>query len=244
MESFDKKLNCIAVDDEPLALQQMEGFISKVAFLHLMQTFDNGLDALNFVKTHAVDLVFLDVEMDAFSGIQFLEVLDKKPVIILTTAYESYAIKGYELEVSDYLLKPISYQRFLKAVSRAYDKFAEKESENSTKNEVPSHSFMFVKTEHQLQKIFFHQVLFIKALSNYLIIYTELEKVYVLMNFKELERLLPQEKFFRIHKSYVVALDKMDKINKNQVQIHDHSIPIGLTYKNDFFKALESRNII
>lgn len=240
-ETNEQLINCIAVDDEPLALQQMEDFIEKVTYLHLTGTFDNPINALSFLKTKKVDLVFLDVEMDTLSGLQFIEVLDQKPLIILTTAYESYAIKGYDLNVFDYLLKPVVYSRFLKSVSRAYDLLTNAEKTDPGEAE---RDYMFVKTEHLLQKVAFDEIRYIEGLSNYLILNLKNEKVYVLMSFGEIETLLPPNRFFRIHKSFIIALDKVDRITKTHVEMNNKSIPVGQTYKARFFDELRRRRLI
>ncbi|RPH34142.1 MAG: DNA-binding response regulator [Bacteroidales bacterium] len=240
-------IRCIAIDDEPLALKQMKDFISKISFLKLVASFDNASDALNYIKTNTVDLVFLDVEMDDFSGIQFLEVLDKKPFIILTTAYESYALKGYELEVSDYLLKPISYQRFVQSVNRIYDKMSSTLVAKPFIEGQPgltSKEFMFVKTKHQLQKVIFSDILYLEGLSNYIILRLKKETVYTLSSFQKIYELLPPENFIRVHKSYVIALDKIDKITKNSIHIGEKTIPIGQTYKMGFFDRMKKMNLM
>lgn len=246
MAKTEVKIRCIAIDDEPLALQQMEGFISKVDYLNLLNTFDNAFDALSYLKANQVDLIFLDVEMDDFTGIQFLEVLDNKPFVILTTAYESYALKGYELDIADYLLKPISYQRFLQSISRVYDKFLKKGLQVTTVVKEPKseNQFMFVKTKYQLQKILFDDILYLEGLSNYLILKLKNEKVYTLMSFKEVGNLLPLDNFIRVHKSFIIALDKIERITKNHAHVGDKNIPIGQTYKLQFFDELRKRNLM
>lgn len=245
------KIKCIAVDDEPLAIKQMVSFISKVNFLELIETFDNAADALNFLKTNKVDLIFLDIQMDEFTGIEMLEVLDKRPHVILTTAYSSYALQGYELDVTDYLLKPILYQRFVKAVNKVFDKmFGDIKKLPQLKNEeiqtttIAKEDYLFVKTKYHLQKVVYQEILYIEGLSNYLIIKTKTENIYTLMSFSQICEKLPKENFFRIHKSFIVNIENINNISKNFVKIVDAEIPIGELYKKAFFDFLNKKNIL
>ncbi|PLX23429.1 MAG: DNA-binding response regulator [Salinivirgaceae bacterium] len=241
------KIKCIAVDDEPLALEQMKAFISKVNFLELTDLFGNASDALGFIKQNSVDLMFLDIEMEDLSGIEMLQSMENKPFVILTTAYDQYALQGYELQVTDYLLKPISYKRFLKAVNRVYDLLnanKNKQTNQELSSKTTTDNFIFIKTDYKLQKIEINDILFIKSMSNYLIINTiKTGAVYTLMNFKEIEELIPSEEFIRIHKSYLIPISKIDSINKSSIIIADESIPIGESYKQLLFERLKMRGL-
>jgi len=205
-------INCIAVDDEPLALEKMKTYISKVEFLNLLETFDNGVDAVNYLKTKSVDLIFLDIQMEDFTGIQLLESLKERPKVILTTAYDQYALKGYELDVSDYLLKPISFPRFLKSVEKVYNSFDKKEDHTIEL----SKEFIFVKSDYKLQKVRFDDIQYIEGMKDYLRIVTPQKRLMVLQNFKKMEEILPDKKFIRVHKSYIIAINKIESIGKKK----------------------------
>ncbi|MBI9067874.1 MAG: response regulator transcription factor [Salinivirgaceae bacterium] len=231
------KLNCIAVDDEPLALDQMKEYINKVPFLNLVGLFKNGIDVIDFLRSNKVDLMFLDVEMDDLNGIQLLESIAEKPKVILTTAFDEYAIKGYELDVRDYLLKPISFERFIKSVNKIYTDFSkpiEKQIEktNDNFNDV---NFIFVKSDYKMKKVDFDEIQYIESIKDYLKIHTKDEKIITNMSMKSIELLLPKNNFIRIHKSFLIAFNKISSIGKNIISINNKNIPIGDFYKKDFF---------
>jgi len=243
------KLNCIAIDDEPLALDKIEAYVKKVPFLNLIASFDNAIDSIEFIKANKVDLMFLDIQMDEFTGIQLLETLTEKPKVILTTAYDSYALKGYELDVADYLLKPISFDRFMQAVNKVFDSFG-KESGNGAKvnktvsAEDKKEDFIFIKTEYRMQKVVFSEILYIEGMKDYLRIITPDAKIMTLQSFNKMEEMLPKEDFMRIHKSFIIAIDKIKSIERRGVKIADQMIPIGETYKKQFFDILKQRGLI
>jgi two-component system LytT family response regulator len=244
-----KYLKCIAVDDEQLAIDKIVYFIKKVPYLQLEATFTNSIEALNYLKNNSVDLLFLDIQMDDINGLQLIELLKDKPHIILTTAYSEYAIKSYELEVSDYLLKPISFERFLQSVNRVSDKINNRESvlsnsENS-KSEIPNRSdFILVKTDYQMQKVAFNEILFVEGMKDYLRIVMPNKRIMTLQTFKNMLSTLPENQFCRIHKSYIISIDKIKAIERNHVIINNERIPIGESYKNDFFDKLKDLGIL
>ncbi len=242
------KINCIAIDDEPLALDKMRQYIEKVDYLNLLQTFDGGVDALNFLKNNAVDLIFLDIQMEDLTGIQMLEAVDIKPKVIITTAYDKYAIKGFELDVCDYLLKPISLQRFIRATDKIYNTLniqndnaviKHKDSNLAKKND-----FVFIKTEYRIERIDFKDILYIEGMKDYLKIFTEEKKIVTLQNFKTLLQHLPSDNFIRVHKSYVISFNKIEKIERKKIFIKNVKIPIGETYHEYFFNLLKSKDLI
>jgi two-component system, LytTR family, response regulator len=241
------KIKCIAIDDEPPALMQMEDFISKIPFLELLKTFDNGIESLEFLKSNDVELIFLDIQMEGFTGIQLLNVMKKKPKVILTTAYDRYAIQAFDLDVSDYLLKPISFERFLKAVEKVYDQLSTQK--NPSKTALASEpvskekDYMFVKTEYRMQRVDFNDILYIEGLKEYLIIQTAHGRVITLQNFKTMEEMLPSVNFVRVHKSYMVAMDKIEFVERNRIKILDKLIPVGDTYRKVFFDLLDKRGV-
>jgi two-component system, LytTR family, response regulator len=242
-------INCITIDDEPLALAKLKDYIDKVQYLNLLAEFDNGADSLDYLKNNKVDLIFLDIQMDDFTGIQLLEALKERPKVILTTAYDQYAIKGYELEVSDYLLKPISFDRFIKAVEKIYaliekediigNKLKESEIQPDKKG-----NFIFVKSDYKLQKVRFKDIQYIEGMKDYLRIVTPEKRLMVLQNFKKMEDILPDNKFVRVHKSYIISVDKIDSIGKKSLKVGEMNIPIGESYKKAFFDFLDNNNLL
>ncbi len=239
------KITCIAIDDEPLALEKMKAFIQKVPYLDLQACLDNGLEALHFIRQHPVDLIFLDIQMDELNGIQLLETLSKKPKVILTTAYDQYALKGYELEVSDYLLKPINFQRFLLAVERVRDQLQALWEKNQPPQGLPTgEPFILVRSEYRLQKVFIKDILFVEGMKDYSRIYTAETKIMTLQNLKKIEEALPRPPFLRVHKSYIVSLYKIQSIGRNDLSIDGHTIPIGGLYKGPFMEYIEGQNLI
>ncbi len=236
------KINCIAIDDEPLALNKIREYIKRIGYLNLLESFDNALDAINYLKENKVDLIFLDIQMEEFSGIQMLESLNEKPKVVLTTAYDEYALKGYELDVCDYLLKPISFQRFLQACEKVYDVlFPQKLPDISVPDPTSSEAtkgYFFVKNGNITQKINFDDILFVEGMKDYLRIWTTNERVMTLLSFKKLEEALPSKGFIRIHKSFLIAIDKINSIERNHVKIADESLPIGDSFRREFFEVI------
>lgn len=237
------EINCIIVEDEPLAAEKLAGFVSEISFLKLLQSFENGIDALGFVKTNSVDLVFLDIQMPKFSGIQFLEALTVRPQIVIVSAYDQYALRGYEFSVTDYLLKPYSFDRFVQSVDKVMDKHKLKtQSQSSTKIQ---DDILFVKTEYRIEKINVDDILFIQGMKDYQMIVTRDEKIMTLQSFREIENVLPTPTFVRIHKSYIVALNKIESIERNRIKIANELLPISDTYKDVFYKTLRQvKNLI
>lgn len=223
-------INCIIVEDEPLALKRTKDFVEKISYLNLLQAFENGFEALNFIKQQHVDLIFLDLKMDELSGIQLLESLERKPFVIVTTAYSEFALKGFELNVTDYLLKPFSIERFIQAV--------EKVAEQLIKNSTDDREFFFIKTEYRIEKIFFQDVLYIEGMRDYRNIQTNVRKILTLQTFAELEQVLPKSRFCRVHKSYIVSLSKIELIERNRIKIKDKMLPVSETYKENFYNSI------
>lgn len=234
-------MKCIIIDDEPLAVDLIKDFVEKVTFLELIHTFNNGLDAISFINHNNVDLVFLDIEMPQFSGIDFVNSIQKKPLIIFTTAYSNYAVEGFDFGAIDYLIKPIPFQRFLKAVIRAQHAFNPNNIVKETSQIVveDQNNFMFFKSEYENVKINFIDILFIEGLKDYVKIYTSDGKyILTLMSLIKLENLLSSKGFSRIHRSYIVNLIHIKSIQKNKVLIKDKRLPVSDSYKLDFFKKI------
>lgn len=237
-------IRCLVVDDEPLALDILEDYINKVPFLSLVKTTTSAIEGLSLVQSGAIDLVFLDVQMPELTGIQFLKIINGKCDVILTTAYSQYALDGYELDVVDYLLKPIAFDRFYKAAQKVLQN---SHHSNNLVVEAPTapktHDFIFVKTEHKIQKIYLDDILYIEGLKDYISIFTKTERIITLQNMKKMEESLPEKSFIRVHKSYIIALAKIESIERSRIQIGDKIIPIGDTYRDYFFKQIEDKNI-
>lgn len=221
-------INCIIIEDEPLAKEKLAEYIKKVSYLDLKESFTSGLDALKFLKDNRIDLMFLDIQMDDLSGIQLLEALNKHPKVIMTTAFEEYAIKGFELNVSDYLLKPYTFERFLQAIDRVY---------NELSKEKDSKDCVFVKTEYRLERICFENILFIEGMRDYRRIHMIDKKIMTLQTFTEFESQLPRQ-FYRVHKSFIVSLDKIDSVERDRIKIGKELIPISNTYKKGFYERI------
>ncbi|HEK20039.1 LytR/AlgR family response regulator transcription factor [Mucilaginibacter sp.] len=240
-------IKCLVVDDEPLALNILEDYISKVPFLQLIKATTNPIEALTIVQEGGIDLVFLDVQMPELTGIQFLKIANGKAKVILTTAYPQYALEGYELDVVDYLLKPIAFERFYKSVQKAQGIIqptakAQPVAEPQQQDDFMS-DFIFVKTEHKIQKVYLHDILFIEGLKDYISIFTPTERIITLQNMKKMEDALPEKHFIRVHKSYIVSINKIDSIERSRIFIGDKIIPVGDTYREDFFKIVDGKNI-
>lgn len=231
------QISCIAIDDEPLALSKLEGFIEKVPELRLVRTFDNAIEAMGWLKENSADLIFLDIRMEQFTGIQFLETTGIKTCVILTTAFDQYAMKGFELNVTDYLLKPYSFERFLKAVNKVMETLIKKrDAQDSVKDQ---DSFIFVKTEYRLERIDIEDILYIEGMKDYLRIICHEKKIMTLQSFAKLEESLPAKRFCRVHKSFIVAIDKIKSIERGIIIIADRRIPVSNTYKDSFFSKIK-----
>jgi DNA-binding LytR/AlgR family response regulator len=242
------ELKCIAIDDEPLALEIITAYIDKVPFLKLLRTFDNAIESIDFIRKNKVDLMFLDIEMESLSGIQLIHALNERPEVIFTTAYDSYAVEGFELDAADYLLKPISFERFVKSVDKVYNKLVSSrprpESHSQGGKSTGQGNFIFVKTENRLQKVAFSEILYIEGQGDYLKIVTSTARIMTLQNFKKFEETLPRENFIRVHKSYLVALNKIESISRNRLKIGSALIPVSDSYKNAFFEAIAKKGLL
>lgn len=229
------KYSCIIIEDEPLAMERTKLFVEKLPFLTLTATFDNALTALLFLKSTPVDILFLDINMDELSGIELLESANITSQVIITTAYQEYALKGYELSVTDYLLKPFTFNRFLQAVTKA------QKALTLFVAETPPTDFIFIKTENRLEKVSFNDILYIEGMRDYRRIHTQTKRIMTLQNFKELEQLIPASMVCRVHKSYMVAIDKIESIERSRIKIADQIIPISETYKELFFQVINNK---
>lgn len=227
------KYNCIIIEDEPLALERTKEFVSKIPYLKLDDTFDNALNGLAYLKANKVDVLFLDINMDELSGIELLESSKIQSQVIITTAYQQYALKGYELNVTDYLLKPFTFNRFLQAVDKAHENLQKNTEESSS-------DFIFIKTENRLEKIMLNEILFIEGMRDYRRIHLSNKKIMTLQSFGELEQMIPSNIVCRVHKSYMVALHKIDSIERGRIRIAKEVLPISDTYRAAFFLKISN----
>jgi two-component system, LytTR family, response regulator len=243
------KINCIAIDDEPLALDIIKAYCSRVPFLNLIATFSNAMDTLEYLRQNEVDLMFLDIQMEELTGIQLLNSLKNKPLVVFTTAYDQYALQGFDLDVLDYLLKPIPFERFIKAANKALEQL-QKKNENTTaakpeKSESTApNTFFFVKTETRIEKVNAAEVLFVEGMGDYWRIVTKSRRIMTLMNAKGIEEILHEPAFCRVHKSFFVAVDKIEFVERKQIKIGEMLIPISDTYQKNFFDLIEKHKMM
>ena len=242
-------LNVIIVDDEPLAQDVLETYVEKLPELNLVQKCNNALEANEALKNHDIDLMFLDIQMPQLTGIDFLKTLSKPPLVIFTTAYDNYALEGFELNALDYLLKPISLERFMKAVNKAIDQheLQQKESPAGGGSSEESVEYIFVKADKKLVKINYDEILYIEGLKDYVIIRMDKGRVITLQTMKSLEEKLPADLFKRIHRSYIVSLGKINAIIGNMVEVIEKNqpkhLPIGKNYRDELLKIINKNRL-
>ncbi|WP_199118640.1 LytTR family DNA-binding domain-containing protein [Pedobacter sp. ASV28] len=237
-------IRCMVVDDKPLAVDILKDYIAKISDLTLIFSSTNPMEALEYVMKNEVDLIFLDIQMPQLNGLQLMKIVQGKTKVILTTAYAEFAIDGFENDAIDYLLKPISFERFYKSVQKAQHYFnvvATKSRPEANTTNIKDQEFIFVKTEYKLIKINIDDILYIEGLQNYISIYTKNEKIISLQNIKRMEEQLPNHKFIRVHKSYVVAINKIESIERSRLYIGNATIPLGDTYRDHFYKIIEPK---
>jgi two-component system LytT family response regulator len=229
-------MNCIVVDDNKLARLALRQLIEQVGILKFMREFDNPLDAYNYLKQEPTDLVFLDIEMPGMSGIELVKSLEKRPIIVLISAKREYAVEAFELNVADYLVKPVDLPRFLNAVSRAKELFDSRggKLEVSEKEK----DYVFVRSNSVLTKIRINDIIYVQALGDYVNIFTSHGRNTVHITLKGMEEKLSSEKFYRVHRSYLIAVDHVDRVEEETAYIGKHPIPIGEQYKKDLLKNL------
>lgn len=225
-------INCIIIDDEPLARNGLKEYINDIEFLDLVGEFDNPLNATSILGSGTVQLVFLDIQMPKITGLDFLKTLSNPPAVIFTTAFPEYAIEGFEVNALDYLVKPISFERFLKAALKAKDLFDKKEMK------VAEQDYFFIKVDNTLVKLFYNDILFVEALQNYVTIHTISKKHISYLTFKSVEEYLPADRFIKVHKSYIVSANKVNSIDGNEICISQHRIPLSRSLKDGVMDKL------
>lgn len=240
------KLNCVIVEDEPLARNLLTEYVRKVPSLNLIEACSSPIAALEVLRNNAVDVLFLDVQMPELTGISLLKVLKKRPLVVLTTAYSEYALQGYELDVVDYLLKPITFERFLRSVDKVTERLESKKSPVVVERPpvTVDQPFVFIKDGTKLVKVVFDDILYVEGLKDYVTIHLKTnQKIVSLQRLKALEDQLPADKFIRIHNSFIVALQAIDVVHKNNVQVQGVQLPIGETYKKSFRDFIEKNKM-
>lgn len=229
------KLKCLIVDDEPLAQRILEKFIDEMSFLQLIAKCSDAIEAMDVLQEKKIDLIFLDINMPRLSGINFLKTYKNPPMVIITTAYTEYAVESYELNVLDYLKKPFSFERFIKAVQKAKDFSMANKNLPDAEEKDENLDYIFIKANKKTVNVLINTIIYIEALGDYVKIYTESGSIVTYQSMKGIERLLPSKKFCRIHKSYIVSLSKIKSIIGNTVKIESGELPIGNSYKQAFF---------
>ena len=224
-------ITCVITDDEPMARKGLQSYVEKVDFLSLTGVCEDAMQLNTLLKTQRPDLLLLDIEMPYLSGLDLLATLSNPPKVIVTSAYERYALKGYELDVTDYLLKPISFERFLKAVNKVHDLLL-REAQPAQED------FLFIKSDKQMRKIFLKDILFVEALENYVTIYTISGKILTHSTLKRIGESLPEGTFLQTHKSYIVNIDRIDLVEGNMLRIATYQIPVARNYRGDVFKRV------
>lgn len=223
------RIDCIIIEDEPLAQERIRGYIQRLPYMNLLATFENGIEAMAFLQGSKPDLIFLDINMGDFSGIQLLESIKITSQVIISTAYHEYALRGYELNVADYLLKPYTFERFVQAVEKVVAQ---------GRKAVVEKKFLFVKTEYRLEKLQLDELLYIEGMRDYRRIYASNKQIMTLQTFGELEQAIPVSVACRVHRSFMVALDKIDAVEKEFVRVAQREIPVSETYRNQLMQLL------
>lgn len=234
----DKIIKCVVTDDEPFARKGLQGYIEQIDFLELRGTCENAVELNSLLRKESVDLLFLDIEMPYVSGIDFLRSISHPPKVIFTTAYEKYALQGFELEVLDYLLKPISFERFMRAANKAYDYFKGQQSPAGVADHI------FVKADGKLEKILFSDILFAEGLENYVAIYTREKKIISHLTLKMLQEKLPAGAFIQPHKSYIAAIDKINSIEGNILHILQYQVPISKYQREEVMEKIVNSKLL
>lgn len=240
-------IRCMIVDDEPLALDVLENYINKIDHLELVARVENAIEAFNWLNRESVDLLFLDIQMPKLTGIELLQNMTRPPRVIFTTAYRDYALTGYELDAVDYLLKPISFDRFLRAVNKVYQLAAPPHSLSSPPEQAdPAYeeSFIYLKADKKMVKVLLRDILYIESLKDYVRVRTTGKSVTAYQRISYLEEKLPEGRFMRIHRSYIVSLAKVEAYSNHSIELGEKELPIGRNYRSEVLKALNQKNLL
>lgn len=236
------KLHCLVIDDEPLARKGLKEYIDDVEFLALAGEYDSPLKAMEQLNGGIVQLIFLDIQLPKITGLQFFQSLKQAPPVIFTTAYPQYALEGFELNALDYLVKPISFDRFLKAALKAKE-YYEVRNQNKITSQ-PAADYLFVKVDGKLVKVLYDDILFVEAVQNYVMIHTKEKKLMTYLTFHAIEEFLPSNQFIKTHKSYLVAVSKIESIDGSCIQVKNHTIPISRNLKEDVIERLTNNRFL
>ncbi|CAI8214738.1 MAG: Transcriptional regulatory protein YehT [Bacteroidia bacterium] len=236
-------MNCIALDDEPLALDIIEAYVKKHPELNLIARCNNADEASKVLNSQHIDLMFLDIQMPGVTGLNFVRSLKNKPLFMFTTAYSEYAIDGFELDAIDYLLKPIAYDRFEKAIEKAKEYYTIKNNSGLTESDLEN-DFIFVKANQQLIKLAYGEILYVEAFADYVKIFLNDRKIVTLQTMKKMEAKLPSDIFSRVHRSFIVNRKAVQSFSTSVCEVNGEKIPVGKNYKNDFIKLMKSNPIL
>lgn len=233
-------MNCIVVDDEPIALEGISEYAKRTPFLKLMGQCKNGYEAIEVISKNDVDLIFLDINMPDLTGVEMMNSIPNPPMVVFTTAYPDYALKGFELNAVDYLLKPISYEKFLLASQKAYKLF----SMSETKDESVNEEYIYVKSEKKLVRVDFNDITYIEGLKDYIRIHTSKTKLIAYLSLNKLKDSLPSDKFIQVHKSFIISMNSVTSIDNNLIHINNDFIPIGRAYRSEFFEKVVDKKYL
>jgi DNA-binding LytR/AlgR family response regulator len=241
--SSNKKIKCLVIDDELPAREILQKYIAEVEALELAGTCNNAVEALSFLQSNSVDLLFLDIQMPHILGTNFIRTLKNPPKVIFITAFRKYAVEGFELDAVDYLLKPISFDRFLKALNKVLQLNLQSESETKPDAKQPAQPFLYFRVDRKMVKILFNEILYIEGLRDYIKIFTTSKTLITKHLLSSLEEMLPSDSFLRIHRSYIISIDKIDSYEADIIEIAKKQLPVGRLYKHDVSKLLNASSL-
>jgi DNA-binding LytR/AlgR family response regulator len=236
------KTKCIIVDDEPLARELIRGHVSKLENFEIIRECGNAMEAMETLRNNNIDLMFLDIKMPQITGIEFLKTLKNPPKVIITTAYSQYALDGFELDVVDYLMKPVTFERFFKAINKFFASRNKQEISLENETGFDEHAFIYVKENKKIIKIYLKEIHFIEGLNEYIRIHTDTRRVVIKSSLQAIEKKLPPEQFIRVHKSYIVSIPRIRAFNATTIELENAKVRIGRNYKNQVFKALQFKS--
>jgi DNA-binding LytR/AlgR family response regulator len=236
------KTRCIIIDDEPLARELIRGHVLKLENFEIVDECGNAMQAMEILRSNTIDLMFLDIKMPQISGIEFLKTLKNPPKVIITTAFSQYAIEGFELDVVDYLMKPVTFERFFKAVNKFFASRTQQDISLENENGFDENAFIYVKENKKIIKIYLKEIHFIEGLNEYIRIHTETRRVVIKSSLQSIEKKLPSEQFIRVHKSYIVSIPRIRAFNATTIELENAKVRIGRNYKNQVFSALQFKN--
>jgi DNA-binding LytR/AlgR family response regulator len=238
-------LNCVIIDDEPLARECISNYVDNIEFLKLAGTGSNPVELSQLLDLYRVDLIFLDIQMPVMNGIDYLKMVQNPPMVIITTAYPSFALEGFQLDVLDYMLKPITFNRFFKGVNKAkdYHQLKSKSLINLEANKKSDADYFFIKCDYKYERVYFDEILYVQGLQNYVTIYTKKAKYITLLSLKNVEENLDKQFFIRVHKSFIVSITKIEAIENNDILIQSSRIPISRNYREEVINRVVNKNL-